>query len=487
MKSIYNSLYWRISALFLLLLIVVGAAYIYITVQTAEQYFRDKHQRLNASIAEQMIKEVPPFINGEVNKSAMDKIMHSMMAINPAIEIYVLDPEGKILSYVAPYKKVKLTQVNLKPVFEFIDTRGEISIEGDDPRNPGEQKIFSAAPVLENEELVGYVYIVLASEEYVSVSEYLFGNFLLNLGGRNLIFTLIASLIIGLLGIWLITQNLRKIIATVREFQNGNLLARIPVKSKGELAQLSHTFNEMADTMLEDIKKREAVENLRKELVANVSHDLRTPLAVVRGYIETVMIKKDSLSEEDKDHYMNTALDSIDRLEKLVNELFELSKLETQQIQPQKEPFPISELIQDVVYKYQILAEEKGITLRPHLSKDLSIVHADIALMERVLQNLIGNAIKFTPKGGEVTVGISKSDKHVTIQVIDTGIGIPESEIPYVFDRYHKVNRTGGNITGSGLGLAIVKKILEIHHTSISLTSKVNEGTTFSFDLPLYT
>ena len=107
--------------------------------------------------------------------------------------------------------------------------------------------------------------------------------------------------------------------------------------------------------------------------------------------------------------------------------------------------------------------------------------------MERVLQNLIGNAIKFTPKGGEVTVGISKSDKHVTIQVIDTGIGIPESEIPYVFDRYHKVNRTGGNITGSGLGLAIVKKILEIHHTSISLTSKVNEGTTFSFDLPLYT
>ena len=485
MKNLKNSLYWRISALFLLLLIVVGAAYIFITVQTAEQYFLDKHQRLNASIAEHMIKEVPPFMNGEVNKDAMDKIMHSMMAINPAIEVYILSPEGEILTYVAPYKKVKLTSVNLNPVFEFIDTKGEICIAGDDPRNPGEQKVFSAAPVVEDGELIGYVYIVLASEEYVSVSQYLFGNFLLNLGGRNLIFTLIASLIIGLLGIWLITRNLRNIIATVREFQNGNLHARIPIRSTGELAQLSSTFNEMADTMLEDLKRRDAVEKLRKELVANVSHDLRTPLAVVRGYIETVMMKKDSLSEEDKDHYMATALSSIDRLEKLVNELFELSKLETQQIQPQKEPFPISELIQDVVYKYQILAEEKGLTLRPVLAKDLSIVHADIALIERVLQNLIENAIKFTPKGGEINVEIGKKDETVEVKVVDTGIGIPEEEIPFVFDRYHKSNRTG-NASGSGLGLAIVKKILEIHNTSIDLKSKVDKGTSFAFELPLY-
>lgn len=485
MKSITNSLYWRISAVFLLLLLIVGAAYIFITVQTAEQYFQDKHQRLNASIADHMIKEVPPFINGEVNKEAMDKIMHSMMAINPAIEVYILDPVGKILSYVAPYKKVKLEEVDLSPVFTFIQEKGEVCIVGDDPRNPGTSKVFSAAPVEENGELVGYVYIVLASEEYTSVGDYLFGDFLLTLGGRNILFTLVASMLIGLVVIYVVTRNLRTIIETVKRFSNGDYSARIPVKSESELSQLSMTFNDMADTIVEDMKHREAVENLRKELIANVSHDLRTPLAVVRGYIETLSIKKEQLSEEDRQNYVAITLDGIDKLEKLVNDLFELSKLEAEQVQLRKEPFSLSELVQDVVFKYQLIAQEKGIDLKLQLPEDHSIVMADIALIERVLQNLIDNALKFTPKGGKIEVKIQKESNRVMVYVNDNGPGIPEEEIPFIFDRYHKAQHSG-NKAGSGLGLAIVKKILELHDTAISLTSRLNQGCQFSFQLPVY-
>lgn len=489
MKRIFSSLYWRISAAFLLLLLLVGFAYVMITANSAERYFQDKHQRLNAEIAKQVVKEIGPFINGEVSEERVHQIMVYMMAINPAIEVYLLDPTGRILSYVAPYKKVKLEQVNLAPILTFIDSTTTISscILGDDPRNPGITKVFSAAPVQENGIIVGYVYIVLASEEYDSVTQSLLGSYLTSLSSKSILFTLGASMIIALLVIWLVTRNLRSIIETVRRFQQGDFQARIPIRSQDELSELARTFNEMADTIVADNEKRENLDQLRRELVANVSHDLRTPLSVVHGYIETLLIKEDTLSDTDRRAYMQIILNSIGKLEKLVSELFELSRLESDQIQPQKEPFAMTELIQDIIHKYELLAREKGVILEPQLSKDLSIVEADVALIERVLQNLIDNAIKFTPKGGTITVSIDKKEDQIEVKVADTGPGIPETDLPYVFDRYHKGGKQSQtNPTGSGLGLAIVKKILEIHDSHVRLQSLPGEGAVFSFQLPIY-
>lgn len=485
--KIFDSLYWRISGMFLFLLLIVGLAYVVITVQTAEQYFMDKQQRLNADIAEHMITEVEPFSDGKVNEEAIGKIMHSMMAVNPAVEVYLLNPTGKILSYVVPTKDVKLERVSLEPIHTFIETNGNVCVFGDDPRNPGTQKVFSAASVIEKGRHVGYVYIILASEEYQSVSDYLWGQYLVNLGGRNMLVTLLGALLIGLILIWLVTRNLRRIIDTVKEFQNGNFHARIPIKSRGELTQLSQTFNEMADTILADIEKREAIENLRRELVANVSHDLRTPLAVVQGYIETLLIKDAELSPDMRKQYLNTTLNSINKLEKLVKDLFELSKLEAQQVTPEKEPFAMSELLYDVCHKYKLLAEEKNISIEAKLPQNLFMVHADVALIERVLQNLIDNAIKFTPKGGKITLELCEKVDAVQVIVSDTGPGIPEEEIPYVFERYHKSSKAVNmQKQGTGLGLAIVTKILEIHNSSIELASKLGQGASFSFQLPLY-
>jgi len=484
---IFDSLYWRISGIFLLLFLIVGLAYVVITVQTAEQYFLQKQQRLNAHIGEQMIKEVQPFVDGRVNEQALDKIMHSMMAINPAVEVYLLDPGGKILKYVVATKDVKLERVDLEPIQYFLQTGGQKYVQGDDPRNPGRKKVFSAAAVQEDGQTVGYVYIILASEEYESVGGYLQEQYLLTLGGRNMVVTLLAALILGLVAIWLVTLNLRRIIYTVRQFQQGKLHARIPVRSKDELAQLALTFNEMADTIVRDIEKRQALDKLRRELVANVSHDLRAPLAVIQGYIETLLIKNEQLSAEERQQYLQTSLNSITKLEKMVKDLFELSKLEARQVHAEKEPFAISELIQDVCQKYKILAAEKQISIQADLPQNLYIVHADVALIERVLQNLIDNAIKFSPRGGSIQLRLCEAADCIQVQVSDTGPGIPPEEIPYVFDRYHKARQTEKDERqGAGLGLAIVKKILEIHNSSIQLVSQLGKGTTFSFQLPLY-
>ncbi len=484
-----NALFWKISGTFLLILLAVGLSYIFIITKAAEQNFQERNQRLNADMAGHIIAEVKPFLNGEITEDATDQIMHHMMALNPSIEVYLLNPEGKILNYVAPYKKIKLESVALNPIQEFIETEGQKCILGDDPRKPTEGNIFSAAPVYENEELIGYVYVILAGEDFASVSASTKSMFLWDLGLKSVAITILVALIVGLFAIWLITKNLQTIIHTFRRFQNGDMEARIPQKSaSGEMKLLSQTFNEMADTIKGNIDNLKAMENLRRELVGNVSHDLRTPLAVIHGYIETLMIKKDEYSAEERDRYLNIILESTEKLKKLVEELFELSKLESKQVTPKKEPFYINELIQDIIQKYELIITEKGITIEPIFKKDISLVHADLSLIERVMQNLIDNAIKFTPEGGKIILETNSMDRYVEIRVSDTGKGIPEEQIPFVFDRYHIGDkRLSLDNNSTGLGLAIVKKILEIHDATIRLTSKINQGTTFAFQLPIYT
>ncbi|MEL6865252.1 MAG: ATP-binding protein, partial [Bacteroidota bacterium] len=167
---------------------------------------------------------------------------------------------------------------------------------------------------------------------------------------------------------------------------------------------------------------------------------------------------------------------------------FEYSKLEARQVKPQKEPFFISELAQDIFHNYQILAKEKNISLELKKPDDLPLVFADIALVERVLQNLIDNAIKFTPAHGKVTLELVNRNDAVEVKVADTGPGIPAQEQSFIFERYHRL-KTGeikASGSGAGLGLAIVKKILEIHNASIEVISKPNQGAAFLFQLPVH-
>ena len=485
-KKNFHSLYWRISAAFLIILAFVGLAYVYITAHSSIIYFQQVNQRLNRNTADNIAAHCAPFKNGTVNDTAVEEMFHNVMVINPSLEVYLLDTTGKILSYYAPQKKIILNGINLLPVHMFIEKRGRQFVTGDDPRHPGTQKVFSAAPVFYNKTLAGYIYVVLASEEYDNVINCLRSNYMMQISTTAMLVTLLFALVIGLGIIWLITKNLRKVIEVMQKFREGDLGARIKMQSTGEVKELSRIFNEMADILTHNIKKLKEVEVLRRELIANISHDLRTPISIMHGYVETLLIKEKTISDDDRRRYLNMICDSTQKLEKLVNELFELSKLEADQVQPVKEPFFISELISDISNKYQLLAKNKSITLNTRLSKESQQVFADLSLIERVMQNLIDNALKFTASGGHIVIQTSKAERGIKVSVSDTGIGISETEKKLVFERYykgHNVTRHKGN---TGLGLAITKKILDLHDSSLLLKSQVNEGSTFAFELPLY-
>lgn len=468
----------------LIIFIIVGVAYMIIAVNSSQEYFAETTQKLNADVAEHLLLEVNPFIDGEVNKESLGIIMHSMMAVNPGIEVYLLDPAGEILSYVVLDKKVKLDKINTKPIDDFIASKGSEYILGEDPRTPERKTIFSATSIESDGVLQGYVYIVLASENYDNVSAMLQNSFILNLAAKSFIITLLASFLIGLLAIWLLTNNLRKIIQTVREFKEGNLNARIEIDSKGELGQLAATFNTMADTMLSNIEDLKQVDNLRRDLIANVSHDLRTPLSVIHGFVETIMLKEESLSPEKKSEYMEIVLNNTNKLNRLVSDLFQLSKLEAKQVDLNIERFSLSELLQDISSRYSLLAKEKNIQFNFKAPSTRSMVEADLSLIERVLQNLIDNALTYTPENGELSVSILESEEGIKVLVKNSGSYIEQQDIPHLFDRYFKGKQTSSK-GSTGLGLAIVKNILDLHKSVIHVSSAKKEGTLFQFALPV--
>ena len=476
---------------FIILIVIMGASYIMVTGYFANKHSEATAQKVNANLANHLIEEkfnnASPFLkDGSVNKAVFGDLMHDMMAVNRSIEVYLLDKSGEILySVVLDHSEnSEVKKVSLAPINSFIASKGEVHILGDDPRNPGKQKIFSAASFTVDEK-EGYIYIILAGQELQQVSDNLIGRFYSNLGiGASLLSILFAGLI-GLLSIWFLTKNLRLMTGTVRRFQEGDLEARIKNPEKSDIEVFANSFNEMADTIVDNMEKMKSVDLLRRELIANVSHDLRTPLAILKGYIETMQMKKDSLSEVEKQEYLKITHDNVDKLSNLINQLFEYSKLEAEQITPVKEPFSITELSYDLIAKFKVLAEKKQIDLQLNNPQENCMVFADIGLVERALQNLIENAIKYTEPKGEVKLSLNHINKQIEISITDTGTGIPLSEQPFIFDRYKQVNKSTKK-QGYGLGLAIVKKIMDLHDTTITVLSKPKEGSSFIFNLPAY-
>ncbi len=479
---IRESLFWRISGLFLLIFVLLAIAYVVITISLAKRYADETTQKLNANVASHMLKHVKPFMNGRVNDESLETIMQSMMAVNPSLEVYILDPQGKILSSVVLHQKVNHSKVSIAPIKEFLENNGKSLIYGDDPRNPGKTKVFSVAPVYENRTLLGYVYMILASKEYDTIAVALQESYLLKIGVQSFIVTLMAAFLIGLFVLWLLMKSLSNIINTVKRFGSGDMTPRIAIQSGGELAQLSGTINIMAETIVKNMDELKEVDKLRRDLIANISHDIRTPISIIHGYAETLIIKQGSLDEIKQKEYLSTIMKSTEKLKRLIEDLFELSKLESRQVKPKMEVFFISDLLQDLVCKYKLLAQERNIILETEFLSGGPMVRADVAMIERVLQNLIDNAINYSGENGKVKICMQNSGAKVVVKISNTGQEIPSHEVPKIFDRYYKVenNKPG---RGTGLGLAIVKNILEIHGTNISVQSEHFENT-FSFDLP---
>ena len=235
--------------------------------------------------------------------------------------------------------------------------------------------------------------------------------------------------------------------------------------------------------LLQDLTEMRNLQTMRQELVGNISHDLRTPLAGIKIMVETL---RDG-AIDDKNaviDFLTRIENEVDRLTQMVSELTELSRIEAGSTELNKENLNLNELINEAVIQLRPLADKQRITLNPVLSDTLPSAKVDRDRLSQTITNLIHNAIKFNRSGGSVTITTSSDDKTITVKVIDTGIGIPKANLPHVFERFYKADKSRTN-SGSGLGLAIAKHTIEAHGGTITAQSEEGNGSTFSFTIPL--
>jgi len=491
MRRLYTKLSLALFGLFL----VVGGVTLAVTLMTSYLYQREVQQRIHRDLADHIVSEELLIVDGEIAEEALKHVFHMMMVINPTIELYLLDPSGRVLAYSAPPGKVKLARVALDPIRQYIDGDPRLPIVGDDPRHPENANIFSAAPIIRDGRLEGYLYVVLASEQFVSVAEMLRGSYILRAGAVAVVGITILALIGAVLLSRRLTSRLTRLTRDMEVFRRETLetgadtgtAGMRPLPSKhDEVDELRSTFDRMAARIEDQIVKLEDQDRLRREMVANVSHDLRTPLTHLHGYLETLMLKEESLEPKQRREYLEITLQHAKRLGRLVSDLFELAKLDAMHEPLERERMPVGELVQDIAQKYRLPAEDRGVSLSAELANELLWISADVGLIERALENVLDNALRYTPEGGRIHIRLKPFGEWLRIEVQDTGPGIAASELPRVFDRFHRVrgaNEKGEN-RGAGLGLAIAKRAVELHGGNIHCESAAGHGTTFRFELP---
>ena len=304
----------------------------------------------------------------------------------------------------------------------------------------------------------------------------------------------LAAFLVGLLVFGLLTRRLTRLTGEVQAFTESGFdpesirpsaECRAPDADKDEIGRLRIAFAGMSERILDQFERLEETDRLRRELISNVSHDLRTPLASMHGYVDTLLLKNDQLSEEARLRYLEITRKHSLHLWRLIGDLFELSKLEAAGVEPALEWFSLAELMHDVSQEFDLQARQKGVKLEVEAAPEACMVHADIGLIQRAPENLVRNALAYTPSGGAVSISLDERPGRVAMAVADTGCGIAEDDLEHIFDRFYRSQQNTEARSGStGLGLAIVKRILDLHGSRITVTSEVDRGTRFEFDVP---
>ena len=479
----FKSLNTKLSLLLLTLFVFVGVLLGFITRYATVQYNLEITQRLNESIASYVAAEEPLIIDGQYNEKALKRLAHQSMVINPTVEVYLLNTKGEILSFSLPPETVVLDKVPLGPIQKFLQQGSKRPLLNEDPRSPNNNKTFSVAKVIYKGKQEGYIYVVLGGKKYEELANNLSKNYIMQLSLAGIVAVILLVFLMGSLMLTKLTRPLKQLRDKVIDFQSSSN-ENTKNYQGDEIQQLNQAFDDMSKRIEYQLQQIKNADKTRRDLITNVSHDLRTPLASMQGYLDTLIIKQDSMDAATTKQFLSISRKHCGRLGLLINDLFELSKLDSNVIKPQLESFSMAELLQDVGHEFIHQAEEKNVSLEMDLIQGNTNVHADIGLIQRVLENLIGNAIKNTPEDGVVCITLTQQNAGFQVIIKDTGRGISEHELPHIFDRlYQAENSSQDSSSSSGLGLAIVKKILDIHHAQIKVKSQLNFGTEFSFVL----
>lgn len=476
----------RLSVVFAVLLLVCCGTSAWLQVRSSQMHELEVVQGLSRDLAQHIAHDTVLMDSNGLMPGAVRELFSQLMLVNPSVEVYLLDTEGRIVGNAAPEGRMRRQQVDLAPIRQLLDDQ-PLPILGDDPRSVDGRKVFSAAPLQVNGKAAGYLYVVLLSEAHDRYAERGATSAALNTALLSIGLVALLCLIAGLTAFNLITRPLRRLTETVSRFDIDGAPQPLPITTAvdktadpDEIAVLDAAFRQMQNRLGEQWRSLTRQDQERRELVANISHDLRTPLASLHGYLETLQLKDATLSAEERRRYLGIALDQSRKVGGLAQSLLELVRLEHGFVQPILERFSLIDLVQDIFQKFELTAEARQVELKAHFVPNLPTVCADLGLIERVLTNLVDNALRHTPQSGEIEFDLKHHGTLVDVTVSDTGPGIAPELREGLFLRPFNI---GGARRDGGLGLRIVHRILQLHGRDIQLLDMSGRGATFRFSL----
>jgi len=486
-----KTLYSKLLLLFLGFGALMTGAFLVVMNVSHEAYHLEFDQVVNRDLARQYVAQNLLVREPPLTAHNFAASLQHITAINPDVDVYVLDAEGNVLAASTSDHPVVRERIDMGPVTRFLAGTVSFPLLGDDPIDERGRGIFSAAPLSIPDCPAAYLYIVLHRHDRAVGGHQLKTAYAINEGVGVLLVAVIAAVAGSLLFLRFLTRRLGVLQQDLERFQASQFTEFPVIAAAGDAARgdeverLRLLFAQLAERIRGQMHELQKTDEMRRELFANVSHDLRTPLTTLHAHLEMLSLK-DELSVDERRTYLAISVRQSRRLIKLTEQLLELASLDAHQIRLAAEPFQLAELAHDVAMKFELTARRGGITVNVVHPERVPLVTADIALMEHVFENLIENAVRYAPSGSTVTVRLVPQAQVVRVEVHDAGRGIPASERDRVFERFYRGDKSRSSESGhAGLGLAIVRGILDLHGRSVDFVSAPSDGTTFFFELPI--
>jgi two-component system sensor histidine kinase BaeS len=483
----YRSLYWRVAvglvAFLALMLVAQGTLFIYTSDRMAGSMPATSPRRLAVLVASDLSAALSTDPTLDINEYVEDQYSR---VFQPFI---VLMRDGREVSnHPAGIPR------DVRDALRREMARGELPVRGrvfvprrtDDGRDnrfggPPPFRLGEFAAVFVDGEPVGTVAVLLGRPPMGMIVRELAPTMAL-VGGSVLI---VGSTLIALFVFGPARHRLKQLQEATVRFGAGDMTARAPDRGGDEVAALARSFNQMGDELASRARALEASDNARRQLLADVSHELMTPLTAMRGYIETLTMKELTLDESTRDRYLHIIDEETHRLERIVGDLLDLARLEGGGGTMRREQVAMQSLFERVYSRHERELTARHITLAANIAKGGETVVGDPDRLEQALQNLAANALRHTPDGGEIVMSADVVSDRLRLRVRDSGEGIPPEHLPLIFDRFYKVDASRKAAGGSGLGLSIVRAIVERHGGTVAAHNE--GGAVFDVLLPLST
>jgi signal transduction histidine kinase len=435
----------------------------------AQAFANEFTQALNRSIGMYVADEGPLGADGAPDHSRLAQLAAQAMVLNPAAELYLLDVDGRVTWPVAPARSAGVA-VPLEPLRRFLADGGpRRAILGLDPLRPASQAIFSAAALSHAGRPAGYVYVVVGGATYRGLIGAVGQSHIL----RVMTISVVALLLLAALAAWSLDRAISRPLLALHANASSHA-ARLGIASDAaddaqpagatDIEAVSRIVDGLVGRIHQQLLALEHTDRARRELLSHVSHDLRTPLTAIRGYVETLLAEAPDLPRERRHDFLSTIARHCERLQRLVDQVFLLSRLDAAVLPVRREPVSLAELVQDIAEKWRLSAEAAGLRLAVRVDRRVRPVNADIGLIETAIENLIDNAFRHGRRPGSVEIDVLTSGAAVAVSVRNDGAGL---------DPAHDARPHDGPITEpgrrSGLGLAIVRRVLALHEGTFEI------------------